>query len=405
MAFTNPMLAGEELTQPAIRSNNYDPGVAGWRIAADGAAEFDNLGVRGEFWAPQIFLNGQDLNTRINRLPLGCMAWIGGYPTTSTTTQAQIFATEVQVTQGRWYDIALIGVTPDMGSTKGIEYHIRYTTDGSAVTNTSPILAISLRLSQFEMGNVRMFYAAPYTGTMKLRASIVSLDGATVRNWSPGQGGILAAYDLGTSPPNPTGTVGVGVPTRVLKEFTITAQYSKTFLGDGSHRTDGNYQYTMIMGDWSNGKGQQRGWCTFSTSDVATYLDDLINVPESDIVTAELKLRAIGQWKNADNTGIVSLGFHNSHGPLPAGGEPGGGIPNVCRYYLNGYDPFWFNLKPGEGRPTNFLDSMRDGYLNGFMVGNTFAGNIYCGILAGAYYPIAEWNTPPQLHMKYYKLQ
>lgn len=405
MTFTDPIIAGEELTRQALKSDNYIPGLSGWRIAREGAAEFDNLGVRGELWAPQIFLNGQDLDTRIRRLPLGCVTWVNGYPTTQTTSQAQIFTTECQVTQGRWYDIALLGVTPDMGNTKGVEFHIRYTTDGSAVTNSSPIMSISLRLSQFEMGQVRMVWGAPLTGTLKLRASIVSLDGAAVRVWCPGNGGALMVYDLGITPPQ-VGTVGTGVPTKVLKEWTITAISSRTYLGTGELRQDTPYSYTMIMGDWSNGRGNQRGWCAFSTSDVATYLDDLINVPASDVVTAELRLRAIGQWKNADHTGIVSLGFHSSHGNLPIGPEPGGGIPNVCRYYLNGYDAFWFNLKPEGGVPTNFLDSMRDGYLNGFMVGNTFAGNIYCGILAGASYPPNPGaSTPPQLHMKYYKLQ
>lgn len=404
MAFTNPILAGEELTQPAIRSNNYDPGVAGWRIAADGAAEFDNLGVRGEFWAPQIFLGGQDLDTRINRLPRGVIGWVGGYPTNATTTEAQIFATEVQVTAGRWYEISLINVTPDIGNTKATEFRLRRTTDGSTVTNSSPIMAISLRLSQFELGNIRTFFGANYTGTLKLRASIGSLDGANVRVWTPGDGGMLAVYDVGLTPP-PTGTSGAGVPVRVLKEWTITAQYSKTFLGDGTHRTDGNYQYTMIAGDWSNGKGNQRGWCSFSASDVTTYLDDLINVPASDIVTAEIEITPIGQWKNVNNTGYCSLGFHNTAGPLPAGNEPGGGIPNVARYWMTGYLQSWLSLKPGGIVPSNFLDSMRDGYLNGFMVGNTFAGNDYCGIFAGSYYPDPLYNTPPRLHVKYYKLQ
>jgi hypothetical protein len=407
MAFTDPIIAGEELTRQALKSDNYIPGVSGWRIARDGAAEFDNLGIRGALWAPQIFLGGQDLDTRLTKMPRGVLAWMGGYPTTQTTTEAQIMATEVQVIAGRWYEISLINITPDVGNTKATEFRLRRSTDGSAVTNSSPIMAISLRLSQFELGNIRATYGAPSTGTLKLRASISSLDGANVRSWAPGDGCIFYVYDMGVMPP-PTGTSGVGVPVRVLKEFTITATSSRTYLGTGALRTDSPYDKTMIMGDWSNGKGNQRAWCSFSASDVATYLDDLVNVPASDIVTAELKLRAIGQWKNVDNTGIVSLGFHNTSGPLPASNELGGGIPNVCRYTLNGYDPFWFDLKTGGGGggvPSNFLDSMRDGYLNGFMVGNTFSGNSYCGILAGATYPDPAYNTPPQLHMKYYKLQ
>ena len=61
MAFTNPILAGEELNRTGIKSDNYAPGVSGWRIASNGAAEFDNIGVRGNLWVPTITLGGQDL--------------------------------------------------------------------------------------------------------------------------------------------------------------------------------------------------------------------------------------------------------------------------------------------------------------------------------------------------------
>jgi hypothetical protein len=46
MAFTDPIISGEQLNRTGIRSDNYIPGVSGWRIASDGAAEFDNIGVR-----------------------------------------------------------------------------------------------------------------------------------------------------------------------------------------------------------------------------------------------------------------------------------------------------------------------------------------------------------------------
>jgi len=42
MAFTNPILAGEELNRTGIRSENYVAGQSGWRIANDGAAEFED---------------------------------------------------------------------------------------------------------------------------------------------------------------------------------------------------------------------------------------------------------------------------------------------------------------------------------------------------------------------------
>lgn len=47
MAFRNSILAGEQLVRSGIRSENYEPGVAGWRIGRDGAAEFSDAAIRG----------------------------------------------------------------------------------------------------------------------------------------------------------------------------------------------------------------------------------------------------------------------------------------------------------------------------------------------------------------------
>jgi len=51
MPFSDPILAGEELIREAIRSPDYVAGAAGWRIAADGSAEFNDTTVRGELLA------------------------------------------------------------------------------------------------------------------------------------------------------------------------------------------------------------------------------------------------------------------------------------------------------------------------------------------------------------------
>lgn len=46
MGFRNSILAGLTLIREAIRSQNYQPGVDGWAINADGTAEFSDLTVR-----------------------------------------------------------------------------------------------------------------------------------------------------------------------------------------------------------------------------------------------------------------------------------------------------------------------------------------------------------------------
>lgn len=45
MPFTDPVVAGTELIREAIRSSNYVPGATGWRIGADGSAEFTGVTV------------------------------------------------------------------------------------------------------------------------------------------------------------------------------------------------------------------------------------------------------------------------------------------------------------------------------------------------------------------------
>lgn len=59
MPFSNPILAGEELIRSGIRSENYDPGVEGWRIGADGFAEFLDALIRGSLTVTDV--NGNTL--------------------------------------------------------------------------------------------------------------------------------------------------------------------------------------------------------------------------------------------------------------------------------------------------------------------------------------------------------
>lgn len=47
MEFGNPIVGLEELIREAIRSQDYESGVTGWRIARDGSAEFSTILIRG----------------------------------------------------------------------------------------------------------------------------------------------------------------------------------------------------------------------------------------------------------------------------------------------------------------------------------------------------------------------
>jgi hypothetical protein len=402
MVFTDPIIAGEELTRKALKSDNYIAGVSGWRIASDGAAEFDNIGVRGNLWVPSITLNGQDLNTRINNLPKGCIAYVVGYPTVNTTSETIVMSVEADIVYGRYYEIFCTNLTTDIQTgTDSAEFKFRWTLGNppATVTTSSDVLALGLRQSIFQIAVLRYAFWSGATTRARIAVTLASLNGSNVRTWAPGAGATLAVLDHGVAPYDHPGqgSIGSGGGPRTLKEWTITANASKSYTGVAPHpaRTDG-FATTLVAGDWQNGLGNQRAWFTFSNSDISTKLNDLVGVPLADIVTAEVKLAPF-QYKTLTDDGRLSIGFHNTANSLP-NNEPGGGVPNVHRPYVIGSGPMWIGLLGGSV-PTNFLDSMRDGYLKGFMVGNTFAGDGYCIVCEGT----GGWTNYPQLHMKYWK--
>jgi len=400
MAFTNPILAGEELNRTGIRSENYVAGQSGWRIANDGAAEFDNVGLRGNLWVPTITLAGQDLGTRLNNLPKGVIAYINGYPTVQTTSEIQVMSLDADIVTGRYYEAFLTNLTTDIQTgADSVEFKMRWTFGNPppALTTSSDIVANGLRQSIFNQTVLRFSFWSGATARLRLGVFMASLNGSNVRTWAPGTGASLVLVDHGTAPyAHPgQGVIGSGVPPRVLKEWTITANDSRAFNGDGTRRTDSRIN-DMVAGDWQNGRGNQRGWFSFSSAD-QTQLDDLIGVPAADVLIAEVYLWNL-QWRQATDDGYVTLGFHNTSDFFLYVGEPPGGIPNVYNPYVIGGGG-WLSILPGGSVPSNFLDSMRDGYLNGFMVGNSPFGPQYCGVFDGNNAGAAT----PKLHMKYWK--
>jgi hypothetical protein len=399
MAFTNPILSGEELNRTGIRSENYVPGESGWRVANDGAAEFDNIGIRGNIWAPSITLNGQDLTTRLNNAPKGLTAFITGTPVVATTTEQRFMLVDFDIVAGRYYEVFVTNITADRGNVGAIEYHLRWTfgTNPAIPTTSSDLVCNSLRHSQFQLPVIRFTFWSGATARARVAAFITSLDGVEVRTWAPGAGCTLGVIDHGIAPyAHPgQGTVGSGIIPKVLKEWTITANNSYTYHGDGVRRIDARIN-DLVAGDWENGRGNQRAWWTFSAAD-ALKLDELIGVPLVDVEIAEVYLWNL-QWRSLTDDGYVTLGFHNQNDLFLYAGEPPGGVPNVYRPFVSGGGG-WLSIKPGGPVPTDFLTSMREGYLNGFMVGNSTFGQQYCGVFDG----YDSGPAAPKLHMRYWK--
>ena len=393
MAFSNPIIQGEELVRDGFKSSNYVQGVSGWRIARNGGAEFDSQTVRQNLNVGQsITLAGKDLATLLNARALGTVAWIRGFPVVTSTSETQVFFTEVDVLAGRIYEVELMNISADQGNASQIQYNIRYV-EGTAAfpTTTSPILALGLRMSQFQLGGIRTLYAPSTNTRLRLLATISSLDGVTVRSWAPGLGAILGVVDLGVAPTQ-TGVVGSTPPGKTLKEWTISANAHQTYYGDGSKYT-GTFTDYMYQGDSLDGKGNRRAWSTFDTAGLAN-LADAAGVAVADMLICEAYLN-YSSWQNG--SGIATVGYHNQ-ATLPTGNE-GIGIPNKLSVAYSGANGVWFDLKSGGTGAGTFFDAINTGYLKGFMIGA--AGGTdqnYRGIAAGA-----TTVNPPKLHLKYYK--
>jgi len=393
VAFTNPILAGEQLNSTGIRSDNYNPGVSGWRIATNGAAEFDNVGIRGNLWIPTITLNGRDLGTTLNTLPKGVMAWYAGYPAVATTSAAKLISTEVDVVNGRWYEISLINITPDIANTKACEFHIKYTTDGSTPapdgSGTTQTFAISLRLSQFEMGNVRAMWGANFTGRLKLIGTIHSLDGQNVRSWAPGNGCVLAVYDMGITP-GAFGSIGASAPTKTLKEWTITANDTRSYHQNGTD-LGGTFGRDMVQGTALSSTDHCRSYAVFSAADRA-LIADVQGVPLSDILVCEWWVHVYFWYQG---TGWLLMGHHNVTSVGTS--EPGGSTLNSDQFFLAGQVGNWLGMLGGTSQ--TFVNALQAGTAKGLVLGAA-SGNErqYGGVANGAFS-----SDPPKLHLKYYK--
>lgn len=57
----DPLVGGVALRRPAIQSPNFQTGVQGWTINADGSAEFNNLEIRGTFNGTDFIINSSGL--------------------------------------------------------------------------------------------------------------------------------------------------------------------------------------------------------------------------------------------------------------------------------------------------------------------------------------------------------
>lgn len=158
MAFRNPIVAGEELTIPGIRSEDYEQAVSGWRIGRDGSAQFSNVQILGGIGADNLsvddlLLDGLDLQTEIiDPMPDGIIAYgiLGsGYHAGNITsaTKKELFQFSTgPLRQGRMYRI-MAEFSVQSGDVGGFDWGFMYTVDGTKPTVNSAIMNGSVKRS------------------------------------------------------------------------------------------------------------------------------------------------------------------------------------------------------------------------------------------------------------------
>ena len=149
MPFENPIIAGEELIRPGIRSEDYKEGETGWRVGRDGSAEFSDLVTRGSTTGDaaqfeSLTIGGNDLEEALATIPEGLQGrfdfgsptenWggAGPYLVLSLPTVLKPGHTYMWMFSGIGYGSSVSG--------DQLAVRLRYEWDGPIPTNASPIM-------------------------------------------------------------------------------------------------------------------------------------------------------------------------------------------------------------------------------------------------------------------------
>lgn len=212
------------------RGGNYftvvdplDPQKALASISDQGVMTASGFAVTGD-----LSYNGDEITTVLDKLPKGIIAQgIASADSPTTSTEVGWFELGVPVTPGRAYRL---GSTPVLAIDNNANLRVRYTTDGTTPTLSSPILSEingSITSEQSYGGRINGPAAA---GTWRLLLTVASRGGSTRFRRTQGANGFQCwVEDVGLEPTT-TGalsTGGGGAPAPVTR----TAQWDATWHG------------------------------------------------------------------------------------------------------------------------------------------------------------------------------
>lgn len=196
-----------------VSPTNPDDALA--TISADGIITAQGFSVEGD-----LEMGGENVATIIDRRARGLAAWGQHYSNRSTTTETGLMELEVVVEPGRMYEVHTSVVYSWQAATAAGELRLRYTTNGTRPTVSSPVLAISARAAG-EGGpmNIHAIFRGTdvASGRMRLLWTLASIGGPLVEARNSGDNGFaIWCNDIGPAI-TPTGVVvdgggGAGTP-------------------------------------------------------------------------------------------------------------------------------------------------------------------------------------------------
>lgn len=356
MPFRDDITAGDYLVRPAIKSTNYDPGVEGWAINADGSAEFNNNVTVGG----QVLINNANGDTVASINGNGVASFQDLSVVESPSIAGLDFQTEIidplprgLITYGRSNTLTFTGLSgeygllelawPDLplrtyslhaqingqftgGTGNNFGLNIRYTYAAPGGTPTRPSLSSTLLFQTGrEVATVGVGQTFPMdvdfelpngAGAYRFLMSAIRLNGTG--GFNSGTSALTPVYfslkDIGPTGLN-TGVVndGSGGGAGPVQTYTKTylPLWSRAYNGNG---TPGSYTNanSLYQGyNQSDGNGVRKSMIGY---DYATIASDLSG---ATIQNVSLTMY-FAHWYN-NSGGTCNIGYHNyAGGSAPA---------------------------------------------------------------------------------------
>jgi hypothetical protein len=319
-------------------------------LSSDGVLSASGFSVTGE-----ATVNGEDLPATLDALPQGMV--VRGYTgsaSPSTTSEVGWFELSWELEPGRMYKVDSLSAVA-RGGNCGLR--VRYTTDGSTPTVSSPILSTASAPKDFSTPyrGMRWDNVATEKAISRLLFTVVSFDGTTVWVDPPaGNDGFLCWVEDAGPYIDYTGALssgggGAAAPTTYTTTWgsTWTRSYNEP---DPIRSIDGD----MWQGFYPDGyNGDNVATIGFYDADIRSKLAG------AAIDKTEVYLYAEHWYYNSGGT--VVLGSHNQSAPLSTY-PPYARTVDQGRWHLNKPEGRWVTV-------TNVIGEwFRDGYARGLLL-------------------------------------